>query len=285
MVLVGTAALPAAAGLQERTPLSVAAKSSSTDERIAIALERAAPTADDAKREAADLHAQQDMAEWARWMVFLTLAQALVAIVSIGLVLRSLSQSSRAIREATHANQIAQSNHVSDVRPWLEIEDVKVAGWGFTSGGLRFDLEIRLKNVGASPARNIWVDLIVEPETRTYPSAQARSFRERVRTDPIYGERVVFPGATRQISESVTLFRSKMEVLPNTIGTLRNLKILIIGVARYESVFNDDPPKQSGFSYRSECPRDEGLVLDLDNNRLATTTINLQATERGWYAD
>jgi hypothetical protein len=93
-----------------------------------------------------DLKAQEDMAAWAKWMLWATAASVAVSLVGLGMIWRSLQLA----REAIHA----------DKRPWLDFS-VKVASdferndTANHAPGLGVDLTLHIQNYGASPALSV----------------------------------------------------------------------------------------------------------------------------------
>lgn len=249
----------------------------------AIHDERAEVKAED--RAQRDLDAQEDMAKWAFWMVILTVAQVVVAMVSIYFLVRSVRQSSAAIRKATEANAIAQSNHVSEQRAWLQVTDLEVTGYAITDHGLEINIDVSMINVGASPARDIWIDLVATPREKFFPDAAVKTIRERVLVDPIKGDGVVFAGASHTVSTTVPLLRKQIEVIPPEFGTLRHLHFLLIGAVRYETIFASETAKLSGFGVETRTSPSTGFVVDLEKGLLVVDDVELVRTQRGWYAD
>lgn len=287
-LLISAPCLLPTLGAAQAVPAPVAATPKpviSADERMARALEQSAPTADDERRERDDLKAQQDMATWALWMVILTSAQAIVALASIFVVVRSLRQNSEAIARAAEANSIAQAHHISERRPWLEVTGASLVGYQLTDHGLKFDLKINMRNVGSSPARNLFVDLAVMPAPTSFPVKRAEALRDRILADPIPGEGVVFPGSPHAIDTSITLMTSEITALPMELGELRYLAVQIIGAVRYETIFQNDPAKLTGFSYRSRTGSSGRFLINLVEGSVVADHASIDATERGWFAD
>lgn len=116
-----------------------------------------------------DLHAQQEMAEWAYAMFLATLAGVLITAVGLIYVVRAFRLNAEATEQARIAAKAAsdQAKTASDAftaerRPWLAVSVVSV---GHTQNG-NFVLRLEVKNVGLGVAVNFRVIAPDEPWLR-----------------------------------------------------------------------------------------------------------------------
>jgi hypothetical protein len=99
------------------------------------------------EREIEDLNAQTEMAKWAKWMFFATLFSSVLAAISIYFIYLTVRQNAKAL-ESSKASSNAQ------IRPYIGITVSDSYKDIFSGKGYPF-VEVRFKNHGTTPARNI----------------------------------------------------------------------------------------------------------------------------------
>jgi hypothetical protein len=113
-----------------------------------------------------DLQAQQDMADWAFWMLIATCFTLGVTALGVWFVKRTLDatlqaveDTGRATEEMRKANAIAQKMGEIQVRAYLSIEKVEI---GFNQSG-NLLLHVQVRNSGNSPAKLVRFVGDIEP--------------------------------------------------------------------------------------------------------------------------
>lgn len=114
----------------------------------------------DSERSEDDLQAQQDMAEWAKWITIATGLQVFVGLGGLVGLMVTIYLSNRATKAATAATEAgiraadaAEKAYLSDNRPWIKIAPVVVGPIDFLRGEV--DAQFQVDNVGKSPALNV----------------------------------------------------------------------------------------------------------------------------------
>lgn len=117
----------------------------------------------------ADLIAQQDMANSARSLLFLTCWQIYLSAIGSVAIILALFYSAQSTRAANEANRIAMRNYLADHRPLLVFKDMQHRT-EVRRGVMCHMFAFRWINAGNSPAMrmNMWHMLkIIEPDTKT----------------------------------------------------------------------------------------------------------------------
>lgn len=106
----------------------------------------------EAERAEEDLQAQQNMAEWAKWLTLLTAAQLAVGVGGVYLVLRGLDLNAEATSAATRQAVASEKTYIADNRPYFIVSDLQI---GSLESEL-FDRDVpyvfRFRNYGKAPA-------------------------------------------------------------------------------------------------------------------------------------
>lgn len=170
-------------------------------------------------REQRDLAAQEQMAHWAKLMFFATLATVLLTFAALAAIIRTLHHTRRAadyaedmVEQARTTNTIAQEANettrlalVNDKRAWLSIEAFSVIGPTiFRKDVLGFKIKVVIKNLGQTPAKDVWVESV-----SIYLSEKDESFPERIashkkamRRKPENFGIILFPGDTYTVTHT-----------------------------------------------------------------------------------
>ena len=104
-----------------------------------------------------DLQAQQGMAFWAMALFILGIVQAGISGIGIIFIWRSLSLNRDAVQAAVNANANSLKTMKAELRPWIKIIDVYSSECNLDENGLSIILKGKYKNLGRSPARNVYV--------------------------------------------------------------------------------------------------------------------------------
>jgi hypothetical protein len=120
------------------------------------------------------------------------------------------------IEAAKTANELNRRNAAADQRPWVTISDMKLnQPFTFVSGGANAGFKFDVKNVGKSPALNVYVHLKLS--VRKLGSVQTISeehdaFRDEflARKNPGYAV-AIFPGDYEEMPISASIMQSEIE--------------------------------------------------------------------------
>lgn len=139
------------------------------------------------QRAEADLAAQRDMAKWA-WAVMLTSALSLgVGVVGIYFLKSTLDKTAEAVLVATRSADIAQKIGEAQVRAYLI-----VAGGSFSVGKGSIRYNIRIKNVGQSPAVNVRASCEVQLASPHSSDKYFKAWKASIASVPAGGEETAF---------------------------------------------------------------------------------------------
>jgi hypothetical protein len=109
----------------------------------------------EAERSDDDLHAQQDMAEWAKWITLLTGFQVVVGAFGIYFVARTLDKTAESVSAAHESNETARRIAAAELRAYVQVSSPAIRNFVV---GQRPEVVYRAKNAGQTPAfrfRNI----------------------------------------------------------------------------------------------------------------------------------
>jgi hypothetical protein len=118
---------------------------------------QAVETARDPERAEDDLKAQQEMAAWAYWSLWIS---GLTGFITIGVGVIGIVFVRRTLVAALHANEIARDTGQAQVRAYLSCLDAT-----FEINLSSFQLRPRIANKGQSPANNISIDASVQTQS------------------------------------------------------------------------------------------------------------------------
>lgn len=88
--------------------------------------EQAVTASHDSQRAEQDLQAQREMAQWAKWLLIVSIAQIPLGIAGLVVLLSTLRQGRDALSRARDANRIAQSVADAELRPYFFVDKVEV---------------------------------------------------------------------------------------------------------------------------------------------------------------
>jgi hypothetical protein len=120
------------------------------------------------------------------------------------------------IGAANTANELNRRNAAADQRPWVTISDMKLdQPFTFVSAGANAGFKFNVKNVGKSPALNVYVHLKLTVrklgETKTI-TEERDAFRDEflARKNPGYAV-AIFPGDHEETTISASVMQSDIE--------------------------------------------------------------------------
>lgn len=109
----------------------------------------------DQERDEADLYAQRQMAAWAFLVAVTAFVSIPLSVTGILFVWRSLAMNREAVGAAVHGNENALKAMKADLRPWMEIKEIKVKNFRTSAEHITLNVEVLFENVGKSPAKKI----------------------------------------------------------------------------------------------------------------------------------
>lgn len=192
-------------------------------------------------------------------MVF-TAVLAAVGVMQIRLLFRAETVAEKSAKAAEAAASTAKKSLIAAQRPWI-IVDPSIGGpLTYSVNGLSVTLRLTLKNVGRSPAKNVWVDgKLLAPaigiDQAFNPGNALNELVENLKNRPaVPWGHMIFPNTS--ISYEHTWSVSKEE-LERITAEVKFLHLTVIAAATYYTVF-DDVSHQTGFAVgirRKDKPR------------------------------
>jgi hypothetical protein len=183
---------------------------------------------------------------------------------------------------AGHSANVAERALIAAHRPWI-MADISVGGpIIYNVNGLNFTLRFQLKNIGRSPATNVWVKTCVFAPAIGVDSAM---ISPRARLNQLIAE----SKAARPTPFGYALFPDEVIVQDVTMGigqeeltritqVTEMIFPTVIGAIIYRSSF-DERPHHTGFFVevrRSEAPRPESIA----KNRAPSTILRMRETSQ-----
>ena len=189
-----------------------------------------------------DLQAQQNMAFWAKWMMYVSAATAAVTAAGVWYVARTLEETRR-------ANEIMGKAYLTDQRPWLSVnirpkEPLRINDY---SAGIEFNLSV--KNIGKTPAT------LANIETKLVPSPNAADGNTLFDAHCAHAKRIgpynikVMPGDNPRLEISLM---TDPPIIRGGVQTGVNgdyVTFLIFACITYTSLIDDDL-HQTGLVFR-----------------------------------
>ena len=155
----------------------------------------------DHRRSEYDLSAQQDMADYAFWLVWISVATVAVTSLGVWFVKRTLDATFAAVEDtsaATNAMQEANAILREEQRPWIQFEILDFGlRHGHESDGSAFPWftpTVKFKNWGRSPAFFVTLDIAIE-YSDGFNMAMVAKFLAKRADNIMASSTTVFPGA------------------------------------------------------------------------------------------
>jgi hypothetical protein len=136
----------------------------------------------DAERAEHDLQAQQNMAEWAKWVTIFTAAQVGIGLLGLIGLWRTVKLTNKATRAATSAtraaidaNKISQQSAERQLRAYVLVEKMQIK---YFEIGRVLMVEVTVTNSGQTPAREVRHGVIMQfCDSDVYPPGRVRLAR------------------------------------------------------------------------------------------------------------
>lgn len=234
-------------------------------------------TADNSKRES-NKDAERRTEEGSEYGVFigrrLKITDFLLALFTLFLVMVGIGQgiflyrtdqgTHKAADAAKKSADVAQNTLIATQRPWISVKIELVSPLRFSEKDVKATFRFTLKNVGVSPANNVYVDPLLVPTFGEPGEALQKlqaDYRGRKLTDVQIGGLSLFPGDFETENIDVTLTREvdrnareAKNVPPNTLKD--SLSPTLVGAVIYRSPIAPkiSPDRLFGYvaSHRSE---------------------------------
>jgi hypothetical protein len=181
--------------LERSRSVSDCVAQNSTPPKTAACIEKSVRDERESRRAEADLAAQRSMADWAWWLLIVTMIQTPVTAAGVLLLLRNIQQSDA-------ANEIARSAMTAENRAWVEVDPtIRFERLRFQGEEIRLKVTFELKNVGNTVALNVspFAKLICEPTIGAGGAERVEEMRLRLLEQPRKLLAInLFPGRTRR---------------------------------------------------------------------------------------
>ncbi len=109
----------------------------------------------EAQRSEKNLSAQQDMAQWAWWLLIVSILQVPIGLGGLLALLASLAQGREALERARQANEVTRSAMVADTRAWITVDVQATGPLNLTRDIASMTVEVVVKNIGNSVALHV----------------------------------------------------------------------------------------------------------------------------------
>jgi hypothetical protein len=227
------------------------------------------------KQRGADSTTNQESPEAAiaRYNWWLMIFTGILAVATIGLGSATVGLyliGEKQIEIANKSTEVAEKAFIAANRPWVKI-DIQVGGpIAYNVNGANFTLRYIMKNIGHSPATNVWpnpkvIAPILDPDApeNFSPRAELQNLISEMKKRPPspFGY-ALFPDDV--IAQDITVIMSQDEIKRAT-KLLNAIYPTIVGVVDYRMGF-DEKSHQTGFIVeirRSDIPRPSTI----ENNR------------------
>jgi hypothetical protein len=215
--------------LRQRRPPNTAAR----------CVEEAANAGHEEQRAEQNLDAQRQMADWAWWLLVVTVVQTPITLVGILLLLRNIQQ-------ADAANEISRQAMMAENRAWVEIVPTfTLGGVKFTDDGQMFlNTSFSVRNIGKTVALNVGWHIALIPDPLVFPQHDGvAEFKRQLLTHSLSDTWPIFPLRELPMGDwEVGGIAEEMRI-PRTGEHEAFLPAVCVGV-RYNTIFDrdGDPP-------------------------------------------
>jgi hypothetical protein len=167
----------------------------------------------------------------------------------------SLNISQQAVAAAIQANKLNREIFIASERPWIPI-NVNIAGpLSYDTNGLTIHLRFHFKNIGKSPAKNVWANfrfVIPELGTNFNPVSIQNELIQDAKRHPSTLGHTVFPGEEIMLTISTAANNDDLKKATEKFAAIFPY---LIGTISYNFVFEEEQ-HQTAFIYEV---RREGL--------------------------
>lgn len=184
---------------------------------------------------------------------------------------------------AVEGNKLLRDAHVAEVRPWVTL-DIVPKSLHYNVNGLNFVVLFTVKNIGNTPATNVWIDTdlhapdfgSVDPFIpANIQSAAVTRAKERI--DRRLGS-LVFPGRTLQWEVTTVMGKDELDRLTKEVEFIQ---LHLMAVASYG--FVNDPTRRITSSMfevrRSDRPRPESATKNRSQSAIFVDEGDIGASD------
>jgi hypothetical protein len=231
-------------------------------ERISRAIDTAneqANAPDEQKRAERDLHAQEQMAKWAKYMLYIAGGEIIVTLTGVVLVLFTLIYTRDAARAARDAVDETRRIGEAQTRAYVSIEGSEVSNFG---NGVRPSVTTVIKNTGQTPAYDLKVHTMIGIGPLPYPGG---ALPDMPPPDPLGSTSNLGPGVQRRNTVTKDNPVTDQEFIDICEG---REAIFVIGRVEYSDAFGIARFTNFFFLYsqRSVIRGDGGMETCVDGN-------------------
>ncbi len=169
----------------------------------------------------------------------------------------SLDQARKSAEAAENANKLSREALIADQRPWISPTFELTSGVSRKANGYHFSLLFRLKNIGKSPALNVWPESEVHGQFGNFQPAtrqreHAKTLAERPPSTNLSLGYTIFPGDEFAIEVGLNVPIEHVIKFNEMLGTMdvKDFKFLppvtVLGSITYRTTF-DDQLRYTGF--------------------------------------
>lgn len=228
---------------------------------LAECIEKAVTDNHENQRDESDLNAQRQMADWAFGALIIASGGLLVTGTGTGFLLWQIMLTRKAVEDTGKATKaMERQNEIAEAaqRPWLAVSLEMVGEAKFSDKGLHMAAYIVIRNVGSSPAHNVYVKLDVFNELGPVdgmPDRFCDACLETARHNNLRG----FVMAPNEETRHFRKFKLPQERFPPGIGTSNVVLPLVMVSATYRG---DDveKAKQTAKGFIIEWVPERGLA-------------------------
>lgn len=233
----------------------------SPDERVARAVETIAAeqaSEDSARREARDLKAQEDMADWAFWMVLVSTFQSFIAIGGTFALIVTIRQGRKALgigRKSVDAAKQSTAVTVAKDRAFVFMDGIEIQQITNKERTkvLSYSFAVRLKNSGATPTKSMrfWVSC----QTLIKDTPEKIDFIDYGRHEKSeFGRATLGPQDTILAGAMPLTYQEAMSLYRERSG------FYIWGWVEYGDVFKDTPRHRTEFCHEMIINNDPAVL-------------------------
>ena len=199
----------------------------------------ASASARENQRAEKDLVAQQDMADWAWWVMVIGVLQFFATIATLGFVKLTLDATLEAVKDTGDATKaMLRQNELTEAtqRPWLSVTIEAVGPHRIEENALHIGFQILIKNSGPMPAHYVSATIATEKATEARKISFVAFSNDVARTRQAVS-RAIAPNG----QERFQALSTRVEVTKDQLEAVRSGRVvlpLIIGCTYFDGVTN-----------------------------------------------
>jgi hypothetical protein len=187
---------------------------------------------------------------------------------------------------AAEANAINREILVTSNRSWIAIIAIYPTGPIYMDeNGMIIDLAVNMKNVGRSPARDVFLACQIYPRIMPdlYGGDKFREVYDRVREQArlsanLVGGDALFPDQEMGISVRIMIPKAQLKINPSSEYPGTVLTPIVIGCVDYRFMTSDSEHRHTGFSMSLGRGLPEGLPRNVTPAPIEIASIDYRGT-------